>query len=311
MQEFGPKATGPGASDAIEILSVSLLQEEKETASRIEKLAQDLRIGLGWHYLLDLTWILARLTPDPVGPVMDAGAGTGIIQWYLCERGRRVLSVDRASRRHLPIRLRSRYRVRGLREEDLEPLPGAIVRELFLHGPPPKAIARQVRNLVERSLRVVRRQGEVVLYNQDLRNLADVPDGSVDTVVAVSSLEHNEPHDLELVVEELLRVLRPGGQLIATLGAARAEDWFHTPSRGWCYTEQTLRRVFGIGPSVMTNYDQFDALFQRLRDSEQLRRNLADFYYRSGENGMPWGVWDPLYQPVGIRKVKPAAQDGL
>jgi hypothetical protein len=35
-----------------------------------------------------------------------------------------------------------------------------------------------------------------------------------------------------------------------------------------------------------------------------LRDNLASFYGRSGENGMPWGVWDPRYQPVGVCKVK-------
>ena len=36
----------------------------------------------------------------------------------------------------------------------------------------------------------------------------------------------------------------------------------------------------------------------------ELRDNLASFYFRSGDNGMPWGKWDPQYQPVGVCKVK-------
>ena len=28
--------------------------------------------------------------------------------------------------------------------------------------------------------------------------------------------------------------------------------------------------------------------------------DLADFYFRSGDNGMPWGNWDPQYMPVGV-----------
>ena len=38
-------------------------------------------------------------------------------------------------------------------------------------------------------------------------------------------------------------------------------------------------------------------------DGAKLGR-LAAFYARSGDNGMPWGKWDPQYQPVGVCKVK-------
>ena len=41
-----------------------------------------------------------------------------------------------------------------------------------------------------------------------------------------------------------------------------------------------------------------------MRDCRELRGKLADFYYQSGKNGMPWGKWDPQYQPVGVVKVK-------
>jgi SAM-dependent methyltransferase len=146
--------------------------------------------------------------------------------------------------------------------------------------------------------------GEVVIYNQELSDMRDVPSESVDAVVAVSALEHNQPDELSVVVRELRRVLRPGGKLIATLGAARDRDWYHEPSHGWCYTEATLRRIFEIDPEVPSNYDQYDPLISELRGCTELRDSLAPFYFKSGENGMPWGVWDPQYQSVGVMVTK-------
>ena len=61
---------------------------------------------------------------------------------------------------------------------------------------------------------------------------------------------------------------------------------------------------FGLGPSVESNYDRYDELHTRLRNCAELRMGLADFYYQSAENGMPWGWWDPQYLPVGVCKVK-------
>jgi SAM-dependent methyltransferase len=146
--------------------------------------------------------------------------------------------------------------------------------------------------------------GEIVIYNQELGHLVDIPSNSVDLVVAVSSLEHNKPENLKLVVSELMRVLKPGGALLATLGAASEADWFHVPSKGWCYTEATLRSSFDLPPGTPSNYADYDRLFERLRTCDELRNNLASFYARSGDKGMPWGVWDPKYQPVGVAKIK-------
>lgn len=285
---------------ALEILPVTLLGEHRQTVSRLRRLAAELRIGLGWHYLLDLSWIIAHLGPTP-RTVLDAGAGWGLMQWYLCEEGFRVISADRVSRADLSVRLRARYPVRGLRPIDLSTASAAVFGQLGKDRYRPRAVARQLRDLAG-SLRQPRRAGvgEVVIYNQELSDLRDIPSESVEAVVGVSALEHNQPAELEVVIRELRRVLQPGGMLIATLGAARDRDWFHEPSHGWCYTESTLRRIFDIGPEVPSNYDQYDRLLGELRGCAELRDNLAPFYFKSGDNGMPWGVWDPQYQSVGV-----------
>lgn len=289
--------------ERIELLPVSLLDDCRPTVKALRRLARSLQLEFGWHYLLDLTWIIQQIGDIKGKHIMDAGAGTGLIQWYLADQGAQVLSVDRSSRADLPLRFRRRFRVRGLRQIDL--IPASHLLQSKLRGPEKmrvKAIS-QARDII--SIGDLRRSsGRVIVYNQDLKTLGDVKEGSLDAVVAVSALEHNPQEDLDQVVSELLRVLKPGGLLLATLCAARDQDWYHPPSQGWCYTEATLRARFRLPPDKPSNYSHYDELFTSLRNCAELRDNLAAFYFRSGDNGMPWGKWDPQYQPVGVYKIK-------
>lgn len=292
--------------EKIEILSVDLLEQNRPLVDELRRLAASLNLEFGWHYLLDLCWIINQLGEVHGKTVMDAGAGVGTLQWYLASHGARVTSVDRENRAYLPGRLRRRFNVRGLRQgassdlsgwsqalsANLKKAPGFKGRLAFL--------AREATSWLKPGAVA----GEVQIYTQDLGNLRDIPDGSLDAVASLSAFEHNPPESVSAVVHELLRVLKPGGLLVATLGAAKEADWFHTPSRGWCYTEASLRRIFDLQADVPSNYADYDALFIDLRDNEELRDNLASFYFRSGDNGMPWGIWDPQYQSVGVCKQK-------
>lgn len=289
--------------DTIEILSTDLLDEERQTVNELKRLARSLRLEFGWHYLLDLAWIIRHLGPPAGKRIMDAGAGTGVMQWYLAEQGADVLSVDRASRADLPLRFRRKYHAQGLRQGDLLPTSQVFKQKMRAPGKLRVKIASQGRDLASFT-QLSRSAGRVTIYNQDLKNLTELSVGSLDAVVAVSALEHNSPQDLERVVEELLRVLRPGGVLLATLGASQDQDWFHSPSQGWCYSDASLRRCFKLTGDAPSNYDRYPELFTSLVNCAELRDGLASFYYRSGDNGMPWGKWDPQYQPVGVMKVK-------
>ncbi len=281
----------------IEILSVDLLDQHRPLVNDLRHLAQRLGLDFGWHYLLDLTWILSHLGEVRGKRIMDAGAGVGVMQWYLAEQGATVYSVDRGSRANLSPRFRGRYRVRGLRPDDLRPA-GAVTLDLLARGRLKEA-GRGALALAAGAFGD-KAPGEVLVYNQNLKALADIPDGSLDAVVAVSALEHNPPEDLPLVVAEMMRTLKPGGVLLATLGAARDEDWFHEASKGWNYTADSLRRLFSLPPDTPDNYEQHDELFEKLKHCAELRDNLAGFYFKSGDNGMPWGKWEPQYQPVGV-----------
>ncbi len=292
----------------IEILSVALLETLRSFVEQFRQISRRLEIGLGWHYLLDLAWAAQQLGVMSGMRVMDAGAGLGIMQWWLADQGVDVISVDRISRHHLPISFRRRYRLRGWRREDLA-LPRASLRDFLPPRSPrrwhlyPQKLGASLQQW-RGKLEVAPGGGTVFIYNQALASMPDIPEDSINAVVSVSALEHNSPDELRACVAELIRVLKPGGKLIATLAAAKDQDWFHEPSKGWCYSEATLRNVFDLPDGCASNYDCYDELFDALRNCGELRDNLADFYFKSGDNGMPWGIWDPKYQPVGVCKVK-------
>ena len=105
--------------DKIEILAVDLLDKNRAIVEKLRLLSQKLELGFGWHYLLDLSWATRLLTPTQGMQVLDAGAGWGIMQWWLAEQGVDVIRVDRLKRYNLPARLLHEYRIRGWRKEDL------------------------------------------------------------------------------------------------------------------------------------------------------------------------------------------------
>jgi len=297
------------ASQKIEILSVDLLDQNRPVVEELKRLARSLRLEFGWHYLLDLSWTVQNLGAIQGKRILDAGAGTGILQWYLAKTGAEVYSVDRLSRATLPPRFRRQFRVQGLRGADLSSLQLSFIQVLSrpTSGPFYRRWAARLAALARESagyLFASQSSGKVFIYNQDLTNLAEIKDNSLDAIVAISSLEHNSPEGLEQVVTELMRVLKSGGMLLATLTAGRDQDWWHTASSGWCYTDTSLRRLFKLPPEAPSNYAQYDELFARLKDCAELHENLARFYYQSSDKGMPKGVWNPEYQPVGVCKIK-------
>jgi hypothetical protein len=92
--------------------------------------------------------------------------------------------------------------------------------------------------------------------------------------------------------------------MILTLSASREYDWYFKPASGWCYTDSTLREIFHLSADTVSNYDQYDYLMEKLVNSKELRSNMTWYYYYSPRSGMPWGIWRPRYQPVGVIKIK-------
>ena len=293
--------------EEIRLFSPDLVDIHPDLARSVWDLSDQLGIPLGWHYVLDLVWVVSQLTDLRGQRIPDAGAGWGLLQWFLAEQGATVVSVDRRDRRQAESHFRRRYRLSNSSGSGLEPLTARDAwAEARIRG---RAIA--VRKLMRRFAGLLAAavgptaRGRVVLHDADLESLPEVATGSIDCVVSISALEHNPTSKIPVIVSELTRVLKPGGRLLATVAASRDEDFFHEPPQGWCLTERSLCEAFLLGSDASSNFADYDDVFKKLKTSEVLRERLSAFYSTSGSNGMPWGTWDPKYQPVGIRKRKP------
>lgn len=286
-------------TDTLELLSPDLLRDHAELAGQVRAFCTRMQKPLGWHYVLDYIWVLRQLEQHPgVRVVLDAGAGNGAFQALLAHGGRAVLSVD-FSRRIPPHQYVDLCRVALARDDVREQgeYAGYIARNYGQSGQP----VRQIPFLADADPCAVLAAGEadLVYYQADLAHMPLLPDAGVDAVVSISALEHNDPRDLPRVLAELRRVLKPGAPMLVTVSAAREADWFHEQSKGWCFTEATLAKLFGLG-DFQSNFGEYERIMARMREGGELKEHLAPFYFQSGDNGMPWGRWDPRYLPVGV-----------
>lgn len=301
----------------IEILGPCLLNKYPKTVSEVDLLCSRLGREIGWHYILDLVYILEMIDLPPGARILDAGAGNGIAQFALAARGYNVISVD-FSNRKIPLLASLAFSIRKIEGQAFEHEYISYLESQQIRITSLKYwkdfLARLFYKLRKIGLQgcvlpffwlsrvmKLRRPGRISYCRSDMSNMGTVASDSVDAVVSVSAVEHMDQDLIAMAVKEFKRVLKPEGKIVVTTSAAKSEDWFHQPSKGWCFSEGTIRKLFELDETVPSNYNFYDELTAQFRNSEELQRRIPAFYKLSGENGMPWGVWDPKYLPVGIK----------
>lgn len=291
----------PLSTDAITLLDLDLLKD-METSEVVYTEKYNFRKSLGWHYPLDLIWILQNLRDIPLDSViLDAGAGDGLLQYILATRGYKVISADFVQRQPRP-NFKSSSISHGQSYDD------AYIGHLEKnYGADRNGVsAEEVLSSREDFLNYfMARNDDIVFYRTDLRSMPLIPDNFFDAVVSVSAFEHNSKDGVVAAIAEVSRVLKNGSPLLVTTSATNGHDWYHEPSKGWCFGEQSLRDLFNIRAGRSSNFKEYDDIMSRLSEpGNELQIQLAPFYFKSSSNGMPWGEWLPQYLPVGVRRHK-------
>jgi SAM-dependent methyltransferase len=291
----------------IELISTKILNQNRKLADELISMNNDLGLSGGWHYILDWIWALGQIESSAGKVFIDAGAGIGLLQWYLANQGAHIISVDRSDRTCIPFHLVKKFNVDGLTGED-KPLNTLQLFNIFNGRAKISARIKAILRGVLGKLRYgnhIPVTGKVTLYRRDLSMLTDITDDSIDSVVSISALEHNESiGNVKKIISELLRVLKPGGKMIITLPASYQTDWFFEPAYSWCFTDVTIKDIFELPKDTKSNYDQYTTQYNELKNSQELKTNLSWWYFISRNNGMPFGKWDPQYLPVGVVKTK-------
>ncbi|MBI1911072.1 MAG: class I SAM-dependent methyltransferase [Deltaproteobacteria bacterium] len=312
--------------DRIEIIDSSII-ENNEKLSFIDHWKRVLGIEIGWHYDLDIIWILRQIEElgiEKGSTILDAGAGNGLLQFMLASLGFNVLSVDFADRdvpaaasRIFKIEVHDngasvtnnpyRYFIKH-RQDRPSDILNKMLNGLRSPGRTADALSRIIRRRVDpavigAALSGARKgYGNIKYIKSDFTDMKEFETGSVDCIVSVSAIEHNGHEDLKKSVGEFMRILKKGSAMIITTSAAKDRDWYFKSCEGWCFSYDTLRELFSMKESF-TNFDRYDELFEKIKRSETIRKRVSKLYATNGDNGLPWGIYDPKYQPAGILKI--------
>ena len=299
----------------IQLLSDRLPAENPHILAEIDLLRQGLFKDIGWHYYVDLIWVILQLQQSGLKPgstILDAGAGSGLLQFLLSYYGYHVLSVDFAPRK-IPFYIRKLFPIETLstaatsHEHYVAHMALArsrynLIRKLWLYSVNQKFQLSSWFRLKRALSSHEPRPGKVTIIQNDMRQMRQVTSQSVDAVVSVSAVEHMEPDQLPFVINEFARVMKPEAGLILTTNASGTDQsWFHEPSQGWCYSLASIEAWFTNCSKSKGYFTDYSILLEDYQKNDFLRQRLAQFHYFSANNGMPNGVWNPVYIPVGVK----------
>lgn len=313
--------------DLIELLDISLLENEK-LLKEIDHWLKVFNWTNGWHYDLDIIWIVNQLEKNNIMPgktILDAGGGYGISQFLLAARGYNIISLDFAQR-HSPEKAEGIFNIEII-ENDLGSFESEYMKYMtyksgndflntlksvpnaFLH---PIKIIRYVNkinkelqsNLENRKerMRDHSKFGKIRFLRGTFNNIP-LKDKEVDALISVSAFEHNTYKDMPGSIKEFNRVLNDSGIMYITTSAAREKDWYQEASKGWNFSKESLMNWFKISnENVCFDYD---GKFKGITNSKKLSDRLGDYYKDKNNLTVPNGdLRNIQYIPVGIIKKK-------
>lgn len=309
-------------SNKLELIPVQLIKNNPDKLAFIDKVVKDLNLIVGWHYILDVIWILKQIEEQqlPLGStILDAGGGYGIIQFCLTRLKYKVISVDFADRQPT-IKMLKHFQIvdsdnikKKFQHDYLKFQKKNTSSYMVQTAKKLKAISLKSSSMWPQRLRnfiyvktVSKRSAKndlcpMIFHKADLQDMRCISTNSIDAVVSISVVEHNSQNQVIKVMSELKRVLKNGNPMFITTCSSEKEDWFHEASNGWVYSEKSLHNLFlNSCEKFKSNFSNYNQLMNELRTSDELKSWLHPVYFKSANNGMPWGVWDPKYYPVGL-----------
>jgi ubiquinone/menaquinone biosynthesis C-methylase UbiE len=308
------EAPGGVMDNLIELLSPDILDKSPDDLLFVDRMSKGLIKEIGWHYPVDLVWILNKIKEIgglPGSEILDAGAGMGLLQYLLAERKFNVTSVDYSPRR-IQVFSNLFFRFETIQQGEEQRTEDYVEHVVKQRGYQTrlKRLYFMIRNgflnpfemlrLISNRLFGGEKPGMIRMYHADIRKMHAIADSSVDIIVSMSAIEHMPKETISTAVTEFSRVLKPGGHMLVTTSATNGDDLFHKLSQGWCFSIESLLKIFGITWSDADIFEGYEKVLLEYKESEKLKRRLSSVYYATKNSGMPGAVWNPQYVPVGI-----------
>lgn len=312
--------------DVAKLLDSKLL-ENKIELNVIDYWLKVLNRPQGWHYDLDIIWILKELEKNNINKgatILDAGAGLGITQFILSYLGYNVISLD-FSDRELPnfarnifdikiinnskfnyeheymnfVKYNAEHRVNKIEEVNsysfVTKLKNIFVNQIYS--------SRNYFYYLSEIFKSNSNYGKITFIRAAFHNI-ELEENSVDAVISVSAIEHADKNLLRENLNEFRRVVKDNGPILISTSAndELLQDTYHTKTKGICFSKKSVAD-FGVN----LNFEDYDysstekdllesKLFIDRIDRYYIQDPLSDFYNRK-INKFP-------YLPVGIKIFK-------
>jgi len=226
------------------------------------------RTQIGWHYITDLMWLYSHIKHWPKSiSILDAGEGTGPLQFLLAEMGYNITNVDMNFQKPPPL-LRDRYQtiLNQLKESDTsESMDFFNYNQQYGQFFGLKRIVKKFKERVQENCLLIlfyrfrhnrwrqhfglssSQVGKISWKVGNLCNLNGIPSKSFDAVVSLSALEHIPMEHLGNALNEIRRVLKDQCYCAITTSATdQMSTWYHQPSLGYCYTVADVEKFFQV-----------------------------------------------------------------
>jgi ubiquinone/menaquinone biosynthesis C-methylase UbiE len=323
-------------SNSVQFLVPDLLNDQQKL-NEIDHWAKVMNRPQGWHYDLDVIWILQELEKAGIkkgDTVMDAGAGMGVMQFVLAGRGYNVISLD-FSARVLPKLAEGIFEMEIIGADSLDykhDYMGFV--DYGNSADAEEAPVVKQRSFLSRLVNLVKK-GPVFMmtlvknyiktnnnrqYNETERKkdhsgygkisfvraaFHQIPmaDMSVDALISVSAIEHADKQLMNENISEMKRVVKNGGVLLITTSAGnKKEDVFHEKTRGWCFSQESLRKMGSLNEFSPFEYEKSE---KSILSSDKWFSRIDTYYTGDPESEFYRKQIKRLdYLPVGIKLVK-------
>ena len=309
----------------IELLDTKLLNNSN-ILEEIDKWLKIFGWTNGWHYDLDIIWVLKELESLNLkqgATILDAGAGLGMMQFILASRGYNVISLDFTDR-EIPKNSIGIFEVNkidnkldGYTHEYMEYMTYGVKKHykliniLKLGGKailnPLKAI-KYINKKVSTYLYVNNERkkehtqfGKITFLRGTFNNIP-MDNNSADALISISAFEHNSFEDMKSSVLEFSRVIRDESFMFITT-SAKDKTWYQKASKGWCFDKDTLSDFFRIDSNnIEFNYKEKK---DKIINSKILKDRLGEYYKHPQNLTIPNGLIKYIeYIPVGIKRKK-------
>jgi len=306
-------------NNTYELLDPELFNKYKKEVLYIDKWLKIINRSNGWHYHLDILWILQELKNAGIkkgATILDAGAGMGIAQFVLASLGYNIISLDFTARvkpkfakNIFDIKLNSqdldykhpymdyiKYKD-GSEKKDLKNIKNRNLTRSFYSK------IRTLKNFITNKLETFKDHsnfGKIEFMRAAFHQIP-LKDKSVDAVISVSAIEHADRDIIKENLKEICRIVKDDGvSLITTSSTNKNETIYNEKYESWEFSESELNDLLKLN-----NKNDFGLVEKKYLKSKDFINRIDIFYSKEKSSDFYKRKFNKIpYFPIGIKLFK-------